>query len=224
METTVILQLVTVVVTTITLLTDYLYSVWFNRRNRTYEVVGKELAYKLDRFRDAYAQILSLTHDITINSIKGCNKKFNFQNSPYVYNLNMARSQVRTSLLPFWDKERNLHASMDKLCKMAILYYENPSEVDTDELRKLRDDFFVECSIYDWAMWEYNKVQVRGKPLKRKDLDKHYFMVLTRIHNSGSGQTLKFKDAFTNVYDNYVHAVKAGNYEDDFSQMGNGEG
>ena len=211
MDTTVILQAFTVAVATITLFTDYIYNVWYNRRNRTYEIVGKELSYKLDQFRDAYAQILSLTHDITIDSIKGCNTKFSFQNSAYVYNLNIARSQVRTSTLPFWDKEKKLHESMDKLCKMAITYYETPKKVDTLELRKLRDEFFVECSIYDWAMWEYEQTQVRGKAPKREDLDKHYYNILTRIHNSGSGQTLKFKDAFSGIYEGFMNANQNNN-------------
>ncbi len=208
MDTTVILQVITVAVATITLFIDYVYNAWYNRRNRTYEIVGKELSYKLDKFRDAYAQILSLTHDITINSIKGCNQKFSFQNSAYVYNLNLARSQVRTNTLPFWDKEHKLHESMDKLCKMAITYYETPTKVSPDDLRKLRDEFFVECSIYDWAMWEYEQTQVRGKAPKRVDLDRHYYNILTRIHNSGSGQTLKFKEAFSGVYDSFMETVQ----------------
>ncbi len=204
MDTSVILQAVTVTVATVTLFADYLYSVWFNRRNRTYGIVGKELAYKLDKFRDAYAKILSLTHDITIDSIRSCNGKFNFQNSVYVYDLNIARSQVRTNTLPFWDKEHKLHESMDKLCKMAIKYYETPQKVDTLELRTLRDEFFVECSIYDWAMWEYEQTQVRGKAPKRDDIDKHYYNILTRIHNSGSGQSLKFKEAFNAIYESFM--------------------
>ena len=210
MQITIILQIITVAITIITLITDCIYTITVNRKRRTFNTVGREMINKLDLFRDAYAKVMSLTYDRVIDSRRNFNSKPCFQNSAYAYDLNLARSRVRTFSLPFWDKEKNLHITLDKLCKLALKYYENPTEEDKQELRRLRDDFFIECSIYDWAMWEFNQLQVAGNKIGRREMDRYYYTILTRIHNSGSGQSLKFKEAFAEIYKRYMMQKKRG--------------
>jgi len=199
-----------VAITIITLITDCIYTIVINRKRRTFNTVGREMISKLDLFRDAYSRVLSLTYYRTIDTKRSFNTKPCFQNSSFAYDLNLARSGVRTSSLPFWDKEKNLHITLDKLCKLALNYYETPNASVRDELQKLRDDFFIECSIYDWAMWEYNQLQVAGNKIGRKEMDRYYYTILTRIHNSGSGQSLKFKEAFAEIYKRYMMQKRRG--------------
>jgi len=210
MQITIILQIITVSITVITLITDCIYTIAINRKRRTFNTVGREMINKLDLFRDAYSKVLSLSYYRTIDSKRSFNEKPCFQNEAYAYDLNLARSRVRTFSLPFWDKEKNLHITLDKLCKLALKYYESPSVEIKNELHKLRDDFFIECSIYDWAMWEFNQLQVAGNKIGRKEMDRYYYTILTRIHNSGSGQSLKFKEAFAEIYKRYMMQKQRG--------------
>lgn len=210
MQITIILQIITVAITIVTLITDCIYTITVNRKRRTFNSVGREMINKLDLFRQAYASVMTLTYDRVIDSKRKFNAKPCFQNTAYAYDLNLARSRVRTFSLPFWDKEKNLHITLDKLCKLALSYYENPKKELKQELSKLRDDFFIECSIYDWAMWEFNQLQVAGNKIGRREMDKYYYTILTRIHNSGSGQSLKFKEAFAEIYKRYMMQKKRG--------------
>ncbi len=202
----IMLQIITVAITAVSLLTDYIYNLNVNKRNRTFDVVIQGSMDRMDKFRHAYSQILYYTHPYIIRDCREDNIKPGRFNSFYAYELNFARAEVRTNSWPFWPKEVSLHKKMDELCKESLAYYERErkSEKIEEKILKLRDEFFIECSIYDWALWEFNQHQANGQKISRNQLDKQYYSVLTRIHNSGSGHTLKFKEAFENVYDSLM--------------------
>ena len=209
MEITVsiLLQIITVTITALTLLTDYFYKLAVNKKTRTFNVIVHEMMQRLDDYRAAYSNILYYTAPEKIAKCKELNKTSNRFNNLFAYELNLARAQIRTSSWPFWEKEVHMHRKMDELCKYALQYYEHPKKGMIEKLNALRDEFFVECSIYDWAIWEYNQKQITGKDTARVGMDKQYYTVLTRIHNSGSGRTLKFKEGFGVVYDYYMNEV-----------------
>ena len=200
LSVSVMLQIITVAITAVTLLTDYIYNKSVNKRSRTFGVVIQGSMNRLEKFRQAYSKIIFLTHpDIILDNIEDNRDPGRF-NDYFAFDLNYYRAQVRTNSWPFWEKEIALHKTMDDLCKLSLAYYENPKKSMREEIFKLRDEFFVQCSIYDWALWEFNQHQVNGKKINRDDMDRQYYSVLTRVHNSGSGHTLKFKEAFSNIY------------------------
>ena len=207
MPITILLQIITVSITFLTLLIDIIYKTVINKKTRTFNVIGQELIDRLDNIRKAYAEILKLTEPSYVASAKESNKKGNRFNAIYCFTLNKARAKIRTNSWPFWDKEKRVHNSMDALCKAALKYYEDEDESLVEKINTLRDEFFIECSIYDWAMWEFCQKQINGEKINRREMDEHYFEILTRIHNSGSDQTMKFKEAFKKIYNNYKQKI-----------------
>ena len=207
MTVSVMLQVITVAITVGTLLSDTVYKLIINRRKRTFSIVVKDMMRKLDDFRDAYAQVMYLTDLKILNKYKEDNKKGSWFVSFYAYDLNFNRGRIRANSLPFWKKEVHLHAKMDELCKTVLNYYEKPKKDMVEKIAQLRDEFFVECSVYDWAIWEYIQTISSGKKVNRQDVDEQYYRVLTKIENSGSGRTLKFKEAFSTIYDYYKNSA-----------------
>lgn len=166
MDISVILQVITIAITSVTLFTDYLYNLKINRRTRTFGLIGQEMIDKLDNFRNAYAKLLELTDIKGIDEYVMDNKVGRRFNSTYAYNLNVARSQVKTNTLPFWDREKHMHQQMDKLC---LSYYERKKVSLIEEINSIRDDFLLNVQFMIKLLGNSIKNIFQVKGLKKKN-------------------------------------------------------
>ena len=207
MDIAVILQIATVGISMLTLVATYVTNAILNKKNRTVSSIANERVNKLFQFRMAYGKLVAMCNDRYIrNKVKG-NKETNLDyNETYCYVLNKNVAICRTNLASLKEQERRIIKLMDELVKLASEYYFTLNKDIIKPMTKIRNEFYIECSLYDWAVWKFVIKQADGNKHIGSEFDRVYDDVLTRVRKFHGSDDDIFK-LFDEIYRQHCEEI-----------------
>lgn len=157
MDTIIILQIVTIVISVISIFINYSLTVRENSKNNFLNYTTNHRLSTLLTVREKVATIINLTTPITIIKIKEENEK------GYIKELLQNLCEFEMILKKIYTEEEELLSMANQLCHLAIKFYDEDDKLLINQIELISNKFKYLFSIYDTADWEFIKAQTRGK-------------------------------------------------------------
>ena len=202
MDISVLLQIITVVISMLTLVITYFFDAILNRKSRTVSGIANERMQRLTKLREACGLVWAMTKPEYITTQKKCNKNVSpDDNQTYCYAINKAKYTLKTQTFPYFAQEKHLQETLDGVVDLAISYYNKPTKTIEKQLIEKREEFFTEASLYNWAMWKFIVKQADGKKHIGSEFDKVYDEILVKVKNFDDFFEEEKKQDIENIFD-----------------------
>jgi len=137
-----------------------------NKKSRYVTKITTETIAHYEMVRECSVVILGLTNPIRLAPDIPLNPED-------LASLITAVSKLETYFVIVIKEEVEILTSMRKLVNAYMKYLSAPAKEQREEMIRLRDDFYLLISIYNYADWKYIKSQIRGQKTV-KDFESYY--------------------------------------------------
>ncbi len=200
MDISIILQVVTVAFAVVTLIAGVIFENVLNRKTRKVNTITNERIYIFNQLRKGYCKVMAYTDPNYIaDTVSEVDLKTGVYREPYIYRVRKSANDVKSVYNPFFIQEKHIEQILDKLVAVAIKYYNTLDPKLLTPLKNLRNDFFVESSLYDKANWDFIVAQADGKSYSSYSFDNMYKDVLSRVSNT-EGSTSEIPNELKNPW------------------------
>ena len=224
MSTSEILQLVTIILTLATTVITFIITSIINTKGRTVNTIANENLQKLNNFRDAFGTVLSMSNPEFIMKQCSYNQRIDMDyNMNYCFTIIKYQYLCKSQVYMRDYKEKKIFELLDNLVDASIDYYKKLDSSKKEDqtikdivtqfvkeqkaLEQIREDFYIEVSIYNWALWKFVITQADGKHHLGKEFDKQYNEIMLNIKQNGVNALGPQGEVFNNIYKDYCKSV-----------------
>lgn len=172
-----IIAIVTAGIAFVTSVASFTYNLIQNRKDRIQKVILDNRIKYMDEIREGFSNFIGLAN---VEAIRYARSNAEVT-KVFSGNLFTGYGKIKTYVKPFYDIDRELLDSLDRLygCVLSVLNGNAESEARLEDFNK---DFSDKYLKYDWAYWKYIQLQKAGNYMNSDDaFDKVYADFLKEI-------------------------------------------
>ncbi len=177
----IILQIVTLAISAIALVTELFSALVINKKTLTSEIVAKQRLIFMEQIRSSVENIMCLCDIHIIEKYRETDKEVlgtGDVESVYLYKLLLEANKIKLLLKKCFKQEAEINETMDELVEIAVDCYENSNNKSHEEyaglLKEKSHKFFSLINRYDLAYWDFIIAQASGSYIKSEDFDRIY--------------------------------------------------
>ncbi len=174
MNTLIILQIVTIVLSLVTLLSSYLIKIVETKKDNRSEVFSSKLVNNLHVLRESMNKILTICNPATLKEAKVAAKKGLYVIKYPTAEMAGCIGTIKSIFFPFYPQENNFIVSLETLYYVMVKYNKKPTKENEEILKRQVRHTYLEFAIYDRSMWEAVISQMTKSNFSSFTFDQYY--------------------------------------------------
>ncbi len=174
MSVLIILQIVTIALSLITLVSSYLIKVIETKKDNRSEVFSTKLVSNLHILRDNMNVILTICNPSTLKEAKESSRKGLYVVKYPTAEMAACIGKIKSIFFPFYPQENNFIASLESLYHVMVKYNNESTPENEEILKSQLRHVYLEFAIYDQAMWESVIKQMTSSDFSSFTFDQYY--------------------------------------------------